>query len=125
MPLFVFAKTVIKNFFGKPATLKYPFVVREFPKAYRGSLNIEVEKCTFCGLCSKRCPTEALIVNRQERTWEIERLRCITCSYCVEACPKKCLTLDNHYSASTTINKSSERYKASAPAAPAAAKTDV
>ena len=37
--------------------------------------------------------TGALLVNRAQKKWAIDRLRCITCGYCVEICPKKSLEL--------------------------------
>jgi len=91
------AKTVIKSLFKKPATVKYPFGPKILPKGARGSISIDIAKCIFCGMCQRKCPTAALIVNKEEKTWNIARLRCITCGYCVEICPKKCLQMNNQY----------------------------
>jgi formate hydrogenlyase subunit 6/NADH:ubiquinone oxidoreductase subunit I len=47
--------------------------------------------CILCGICSKKCPTDAIKVSRDDKTWEIQRMNCVQCSCCVEVCPKKCL----------------------------------
>jgi formate hydrogenlyase subunit 6/NADH:ubiquinone oxidoreductase subunit I len=88
--------------FQKPATRLYPFVKREPFAITRGSIAIDIQKCTFCTLCQKKCPTDALLVKRQEKIWEIDRLRCISCNACVDACPKNCLTMLTSYSPSVT-----------------------
>jgi len=51
------------------------------------------DNCVYCTVCAKKCPTGALLVNRAQKKWAIDRLRCITCGYCVEACPKKSLEM--------------------------------
>jgi formate hydrogenlyase subunit 6/NADH:ubiquinone oxidoreductase subunit I len=94
------AKTTIFNLFKKPATLMYPFKPRVYYKNTKGKLVIDFEKCIFCMMCQKKCPTDAIIVDRTKKTWEIERLRCISCGSCVEVCPKKCLALENQYTES-------------------------
>jgi formate hydrogenlyase subunit 6/NADH:ubiquinone oxidoreductase subunit I len=91
------AKTILNSLFGKPATLMYPVVKRDFTSNARGKVEINVELCVFCGICQKKCPTGAITVDRQAKKWEIERFKCITCNYCVEACPKKCLTMGKEY----------------------------
>ena len=50
---------------------------------------------------SKRCPTDAIIVPKADKEWNIDRLRCCTCNACVEVCPKKCLAMDNRYTPPT------------------------
>jgi formate hydrogenlyase subunit 6/NADH:ubiquinone oxidoreductase subunit I len=87
---------------SKPATRLYPFVKREPYAGTRGSIEIDIQKCTFCTLCQKKCPTDAILVKRQEKIWEIDRLRCISCSACVDACPKNCLRMLTNYSPSVT-----------------------
>jgi len=98
MSFFAITKTLLKSLFRKPATVAYPFGPREYVKGTRGSIAIVVDQCIFCGICQKKCPTNALIVNRNDKTWTIARGRCISCGACVEVCPKKCLTMDEKYS---------------------------
>lgn len=116
MSLFAMTKTVIKSFFHKPYTTKYPFVPATFKKGTRGSIQIEIDKCIFCSICAKRCPTFALTVDKNERSWGIERLKCITCNICVEACPKKCLSMEQKYAPSVLRTGTVDKFIASAPA---------
>jgi ech hydrogenase subunit F len=95
-------KVVMGWAFSKPATRLYPFVKREPITGTRGSIEIDIQKCSMCTLCQKKCPTDAIVVKRQEKIWEIDRLRCISCSACVDACPKKCLHMITTYSPSVT-----------------------
>ena len=90
-------KTVMKSLFRKPATVAYPFAPRVYDAKTRGSIEIDIAACIFCGICSKKCPTEALAVSKSDKAWEIDRLRCIACGYCVDVCPKKCLKMNNTY----------------------------
>lgn len=90
-----FIQTVIDNLVAKPATRCYPVESREPFAGSRGHLEISIEDCTFCTLCAKRCPVNAIDVTRApKKSWTLDPYRCIICGYCVEACPKKCLRLD-------------------------------
>ncbi len=101
-----FSKTVLKNLFSKPATCAYPAVPCEFKERTRGHVHIDIDACTLCGLCSKKCPTGAITVDRAGKTWSINRFDCIQCSACADSCPKKCLRLANEYTApDATKNK--------------------
>jgi formate hydrogenlyase subunit 6/NADH:ubiquinone oxidoreductase subunit I len=97
MRFFTMAKTVLKSLFTKPFTVKYPFGPKILSKSARGSIVIDISKCIFCGMCQRKCPTAAIIVAKEAKSWEIARLRCITCGYCAEVCPKKCLSMNNQY----------------------------
>lgn len=100
----------MKSLFRKPATVKYPFGPKVLSASARGSIVIDISKCIFCGICQKKCPTAAIIVNREEKSWKIDRLRCITCNYCAESCPKKCLKMDNQYT-EPMLTKQEDLYK--------------
>ena len=102
----------------KPATRLYPFEKRASFLHTRGSIEIDIAKCSMCTLCQKKCPTDAIVVKRQEKIWEIDRLRCISCSACVDACPKKCLTMITVYSPSVTT-RSVDSFVQEQPNAPA------
>ncbi len=93
MNMMNFTRIVLKNLFSKPATRNYPAQPKEFFARTRGHVEIEIQACIFCGLCSKKCPTGAITVERGEKKWSIERFGCIQCGYCVESCPKKCLCM--------------------------------
>jgi formate hydrogenlyase subunit 6/NADH:ubiquinone oxidoreductase subunit I len=89
----------------------YPLVKRDFAPKTRGSIRIEIDKCIFCGICQRKCPTQAIVVTKETKHWDIDRFRCIICNACVEACPKKCLFTEGQYSASAAV-KSEEKHNA-------------
>lgn len=88
---------VMRSLFNKPATQMYPVVQKEYHEDTRGHVDIDIDKCIFCGICAKKCPSNAISVDRKTRGWTIERMRCIQCRSCVEQCPKKCLGMGISY----------------------------
>jgi len=102
MAFFSISKLVMGWSVKKPATRLYPFDKREPYAATRGSVVIDIGKCTFCTLCEKKCPTDAITMDRNTRSWTIDRLRCIQCKACVDACNKDCLGMDHQYTAPST-----------------------
>ena len=110
MSFFSMTGLVTKWLFRKPYTSRYPFEPRKPILGSRGALAVDLTDCTYCTLCAKRCPTQAIEVNRAEKHWTIDRLRCITCNYCVEACPKKCLVLNTAHGIAT-VTKDREEFK--------------
>lgn len=105
----------MRSLFKKPATLMYPVVPREWQERTRGHIENEINDCIFCGICQRKCPTNALVVDKAKRSWTIERMACIQCSCCVEVCPKKCLTNENTYTTPST-EKIVDTYVGAAPA---------
>ncbi len=97
MSLVNFNKTVFKNLFSKPATRKYPFEPKEYPERTRGHVVNDMDVCVLCGLCSIKCPTRAITVDKAAKTWSIRPMSCIQCRCCVDNCPKKCLSMDTHF----------------------------
>ncbi len=104
MAVMKFAGYIVDKLFRKPSTLMYPIKKREFFERTRGHIGIDIDACIFCGMCSRRCPTGAINVDKSSKSWDIERLKCVQCSYCVEVCPKKCLTMENAYTAPSEGN---------------------
>ena len=91
------SRTLIRSLLGKPATLMYPQRKKTYTDATRGKVENEIERCIFCRLCEKNCPTKALAVSKEKNEWEIDSLKCCQCRRCVEVCPVKCLSMDNVY----------------------------
>ncbi len=83
----------LRNLVSRPATRRYPAEVRPRFEGARGKIEFDVETCNYCTLCARRCPTLAISVSRDERTWSIEHLTCIACNACVEVCTKGSLRM--------------------------------
>lgn len=92
--MFTFVRTLFRNLVRQPATRLYPFEVREPIPAFRGHLVIDPAVCIYCGICSKRCPANAIAVSKDPKSWTLDPYRCILCSYCADVCPKKCLKMN-------------------------------
>lgn len=93
MALMNFRGTVLKNLLSKPVTKNYPAEPAVYPERSRGHIEITIEDCILCGLCSKNCPSRAIAVDRANGKWTINRFDCVQCGYCTEKCPKKCLSI--------------------------------
>ncbi|MBN2734034.1 MAG: 4Fe-4S dicluster domain-containing protein [Methanomicrobiaceae archaeon] len=97
MKLFSMTKTIFKTLGRGPSTIRYPKEPAKRYEGTRGQVEIKIEDCIFCGLCSMHCPSDAITVDKPVKIWTIDRFRCISCNSCVEACPKNCLCLNNVY----------------------------
>ncbi len=85
-------ENVLKNLVSKPATRMYPVDKREPFKDSRGHIEgCDIDMCIFCGMCQRKCPSDAIVVNKAEKSWEIDQFKCVICNACVEVCPKKCI----------------------------------
>jgi len=90
--MFKMMGNIFKNLVSKPATRMYPFVKREPFENSRGHISgCDIDKCIFCGICQRKCPADAIVVDKAEKSWEIDQFRCVICNACTEACPKKCI----------------------------------
>lgn len=54
---------------------------------YKHSVSLDVEKCTGCTICLKRCPTEAIRIRGGHA--KIDSRRCIDCGECIRRCHHK------------------------------------
>lgn len=93
----------MRSLFGKPATLMYPVKPAKITEATRGHMTIDVDTCIFCGICQKKCPTNAITVDRKGRVWSIERMKCIQCNACAVNCPKDALLMETTYTAPSQV----------------------
>ena len=52
------------------------------------------DACIFCGLCAKKCPMQAIQVDREQKKWTVDPSLCIQCGACAENCKKDAVTID-------------------------------
>ena len=111
--------TTLKHFFKsqflrKQVTVQYPEETRPLSSRFRGLHRLKRdeqgrERCTACYCCQWICPADAIYIEAQEvtpqiqhlhpedkyaKTFNIDMLRCIFCGLCEEACPKGAIYLD-------------------------------
>lgn len=66
-----------------------------------GSVEIDLEKCSGCGLCVLFCPTEALShcpvddSDDERKFLEFDTSLCTQCRLCEDVCIRKCLKIDS------------------------------
>ncbi|MBQ9955611.1 MAG: 4Fe-4S binding protein [Eggerthellaceae bacterium] len=84
----------IGSVFKKPETLLYPFEQKQAPAGLRGHVIVDLSMCVFCGICQKRCPADAIAVDKAAGTWAIDDFACVQCACCVKECPKNCLLME-------------------------------
>lgn len=53
----------------------------------------DLDACVYCTLCAKKCPQEAITVNREDKTWKLDEEKCVGCELCATSCPKKCIEM--------------------------------
>ena len=87
----------LRSLFGKPETLLYPLEQKEPALGLKGHIENDMEVCILCGMCVKACPASALDVDRDAKTWSINRYRCVQCASCTRVCPKSCLRMEPTY----------------------------
>ncbi len=93
MGILQYAPQALKNLFLPPVTTSYPFEPATYPEGSRGHVDIDIDNCISCGMCTRACPSNALSVDKMKGTWTINRFDCVACGFCVEKCPKKCLSM--------------------------------
>ena len=94
---FTLGKMIFGSLFKQPETIQYPIQTKEPPAGLKGHVHNNVDDCILCGICAKKCTADAIEVDKDARTWSINRFRCIQCYYCVRSCPKKCLEMKPTY----------------------------
>ena len=102
MGVFKLGKMTFGSLFKKPETVLYPIETKPQPVGLKGHIALEAESCILCGMCERNCATDCITVNKQERTWSIDRFQCIQCGYCITVCPKKCLSMNPNYAPAST-----------------------
>jgi len=95
--VFKMTPTILRNFFIKRATRRYPYVVRKPFDGYRGELYNDIANCTFCTVCAVKCPSQCIKVDRKTGDWFCDPFACVYCGICMEACTAKCLHMKPTY----------------------------
>ena len=57
-------------------------------------LNIDIDKCCYCGGCVGCCPKDALTL--EDTIIVCDKTKCIECGICVKFCPVDALTILEH-----------------------------
>jgi ech hydrogenase subunit F len=83
-------------------TILYPAQAAKKTAHTRGHVTIDEARCISCGTCQRKCPTQAIVISKEAKTWQIDRFRCVVCNSCVDTCPVKCLFMDTQYTAPVT-----------------------
>lgn len=95
-------KEVLGNVGKKPFTLRYPKEKAEIPRGFRGGHEYDKEKCIWCGLCERFCPSGAIKIDKDKKEWSVDWGRCLFCGQCEEVCPTKCLWLGKKFEIAST-----------------------
>ena len=94
----------IRMIFKRRFTVKHPKEQLE-RKNFRGKIQWDKNKCIWCGLCEKVCPSEAITVKKDKKEIIIDPFSCIFCGLCAEKCPVQA------YSFSEEMPEAAERKK--------------
>lgn len=99
MGFFEMTKTALRTVLSRPATILYPAQAAKRTPLTRGHILFDGSKCISCSICQRKCPAQAILLNKEAKSWQIDRFRCVMCSSCVDTCPAKCLSMDPVYTA--------------------------
>ncbi len=61
-----------------------------------GRVEVDVTKCTGCGLCARECPSGALVASNDADVFRLvfHYGECLTCGACTRICPEKALRVE-------------------------------
>ncbi|MHB1377058.1 MAG: NADH-quinone oxidoreductase subunit NuoB [Candidatus Humimicrobiaceae bacterium] len=83
--------------------IKYPRLTQDYPKKplnsnlFIGKPEIDLEKCTKCGACVTRCPSRAIVMDKETNFIGINYEECIFCTLCEEICPLGAAKMTNKF----------------------------
>ncbi len=100
--MFPMTPTILRNFFSKRATRRYPHITREPFVSVRGELKNEGSGCTLCGICAAKCPSQCIVVDKKNSTWQWDPFACIYCGVCVDSCKTESLRQEPLYRKAAT-----------------------
>jgi formate hydrogenlyase subunit 6/NADH:ubiquinone oxidoreductase subunit I len=85
----------LKRVFSKPSTRRYPKEKPKLPDGFRGRIEWSKATCIFCMACAINCPTNAITIQKEQKTWAIDIGKCIFCGRCHDVCPTKPKSVNN------------------------------
>ncbi|MHA1238313.1 MAG: 4Fe-4S binding protein [Candidatus Odinarchaeia archaeon] len=85
--------------------LEIPIVQKKGYPLLHSCANIDLDKTTYCGLCEKICPMNAIKVVKDE-TITVDCELCVGCNWCASNCPKDAITVNKIFSGSISIDNS-------------------
>ena len=103
MAFFEMVRTALRTVLQQPVTILYPAQAAKKTPLSRGHVIIDESRCISCGTCQRKCPAQAILIIKEEKTWQIDRFRCVVCNSCVDTCPVKCLSMDTQYTAPAAV----------------------
>jgi len=103
MAFFEMVKTALRTVLQQPVTILYPAQAAKKTPLTRGHVVQDGSRCISCSICVKKCPSQAIVLNKEAKTWQIDRFRCVVCNSCVDTCPAKCLSMDTQYTAPAAV----------------------
>ncbi len=56
--------------------------------------NVDEEECIACGICSLRCPVNAVTVRKNKEPAQVDEEKCIGCGVCYPTCPVDAIELE-------------------------------
>jgi NAD(P)H-quinone oxidoreductase subunit I len=96
--------SLVDAFIQGPETISYPETEIELPNGYRGTIQLDAEKCTGCGLCVRNCPANALELVKESKSvykFIYHPARCAYCGLCEQACHRGAIYHSNRLTGST------------------------
>jgi formate hydrogenlyase subunit 6/NADH:ubiquinone oxidoreductase subunit I len=95
----IFRRALFLLFTTSEITERYPHnsAKKVLPKRYKGVLAVDIKNCTLCGICSRVCPTNAILVYLDKDMLEIDFTKCVYCSYCQDECPEKAILFSKKF----------------------------
>ncbi len=85
----MYTQTEVGEVKGSPGD--YSITLRHAPRY------VDIKKCISCGLCAKKCPSNAIFLPFAQavpQAYMIDMSRCKRCGVCVKACPRDAINLD-------------------------------
>jgi len=96
----------LRRIISKPFTIKYPKKKPEIADGFRGKHVWYERVCIFCLMCERSCPTGAITIDKEKKTYTIDFSKCIFCGRCEDVCPVGAINLTKRYEMATDDKES-------------------